>query len=362
MPERSTTFAFVGPFPPIPGGIAQHAHQLVAAIEDSGRNVTVVSWRSQYPRVLYPGSQAIMAKELSNHTLRWWAPWTWVQARRRISDADVVVFPWVSPVHSIQLRVILGGQSRRQVAIVHNALPHENLPLAKQSMRWVLRRVDGIVVHSASVATELQSILEKHPILTVPHPANLPLQSTPLRQGRPRVLFFGYIRPYKGVDLLIEAVAALRARGQDVVVTVAGESWQDPEELTGMAERLGVSDLIEFEFGYVTDDGVAKLLEEHHLVVQPYRSASQSGVIPLAFAAGRPVVVTPVGGLAESVDSGVNGVVAEAATADALADALTVALSELDTLALGAAAASANWSDVVSAVLEAAELGAPEIS
>lgn len=354
MAEKPPTIALVGPYPPIRGGISQHAARLAAAFIQGGSAVTVVSWRSQYPGFLYPGDQAPVGPGLPTHSLRWWSFPSWWRARDRIETADVVVFPWVSPVHALPLRVIVGTAQQRVVTIVHNAAPHEALPLSDISMRWLLDKVDGIVAHSDTVEAELREIIGDREIQVVPLPANLDLEPTALPSGPPRLLFFGYIRPYKGVDLLIEALAVLRERGHDIAATIAGESWRDSADLVRLAEEQGVADLIDFHLGYVTDDQVPALLRDHHLVVQPYRSASQSGVIPLAYAAGRGVVVTPVGGLVEAVQPGVNGTVAAAVDAGALADAVLSAIDQVDALAIGAATSQIHWSDVAQAVLDAA--------
>lgn len=354
MAETAPSIALVGPYPPIRGGISQHAARLAAAFTQAGSDVTVVSWRSQYPGFLYPGDQTPVDPDLLTHSLRWWSVPSWWRARDSIENADVVVFPWVSPVHALPLRVMVGSAQQRVVTIVHNAAPHEALPLSDVSMRWLLNKVDGIVAHSGAVEAALRGIIGDREIHVVPLPSNLTLGPTALPTGPPRLLFFGYIRPYKGVDLLIETLAALRRRGHDLPTTIAGESWRDPAGLVSLAGELGVADLVDFRLGYVADDQVSALLRDHHLVIQPYRSASQSGVIPLAYAAGRGVVVTPVGGLVEAVQPGVNGTVAAAVDAGALADAVLDAIDQVEALAIGAAASQIHWSDVAQAVLDAA--------
>jgi glycosyltransferase involved in cell wall biosynthesis len=343
---------FVGPFPPIRGGIAQHSAALVATFADSGSDIDVISWRSQYPRFIYPGEQAVMPRALKTHYLRWWSPLSWLRARRQVHRARQVIFAWVSPVHAIPLRIILGG-ARHKVAVAHNARPHENLPFANLATRWVLKRVDGIVVHSDAVAAELSDIVDSRNIQVVPHPPNLVVAPTPLPPGRPRLLFFGYIRQYKGVDLLIQALALLRSQGIDVGATIAGESWDDPAALEELAKECGVDDLVDFRIGYVPDSDVPALMQEHHIIIQPYRSASQSGVVPIAFAAGRPVVVTPVGGLSETVRHGENGIVASSVDPGSIADAIEQAVAQQDDLARGAAESAASWARVAAAVYAA---------
>jgi glycosyltransferase involved in cell wall biosynthesis len=184
----------------------------------------------------------------------------------------------------------------------------------------------------------------------VPHPPNLPAEAAPLPPRPPvRLLFLGYVRGYKGVDMLFEALAELRKRGQDMVLTVAGEFWDDVRDYQRLGERLGISDAVELQPRYVPDGEVSALIASHHIVVAPYRTASQSGVIPIACSAGRSVVVTPVGGLAEGLGTEYPGI-AGAATASAIADAVERVVAAGF---LVSESAAAGWDDVARVALEA---------
>lgn len=355
MRQPIASLAYVGPFPPIRGGISQHGGQLVKALERRGAQVRVVSWRSQYPSLLYPGTQVDVSPSPSIHFLRWWSVPSWIRSRRYVADCDYVIFPYVSPFHALPLRVILGGATGSKVAVVHNASPHERIPLHRLALKWLLTQVDGVIAHSASVASEIMDIDGNTRVSVVPLPPALDVTPAPLPEGPPRLLFFGYVRPYKGVDLLIRALAQLRRSGTQLELTVAGESWAGASELVRLSEELGVRDLVDFRFGYVRDDQVSDLLASHHLVIQPYRSASQSGVIPLAFAAGRGVVVTPVGGLSEVVEPYRNGVIATDVSAEALAAAIAIAIESASTLSAGALESTTTWGLLARSVLEVAD-------
>lgn len=351
MKPDPSSVAYIGPFPPIQGGISQHGHQLLVALRHLGVTTKVISWHSQYPRLLYPGSQVRVDARDGTHFLRWWWPTSWLKARRNIRNVDIVVTPYVSPIHAIPMRVILGGARGQRVAIVHNALPHERLPFSQAGLRLTLSRIDRIVTHSHIVAGQVRSIYPGLDTAVVPLPPILPIEAHPLPTGPAQALFFGYLRPYKGVDLLIDTVAELRSSGTSLPVTVAGEVWGDANALVRRAEEKGVSDLIDFQFSYLPDERVEDLLARHHLVIQPYLHASQSGVIPMAFAAGRGVVVTPVGGLREMVEDGVNGYVASAVEPGALASAISIALRNLERISSGAIRSVPDWADVASAIL-----------
>ena len=185
---------------------------------------------------------------------------------------------------------------------------------------------------------------------------DLDLGPLPLpRSEPPGVLFIGFVRHYKGVDVAIEAIARLRERGRPVGLTVAGEFWDPVDRFARQIEVLGVGDLVTLQPGYADDDQVVDLLRRHHLVATPYRTATQSGIVPLAFAAGRPVVSTTAGGLAERISEGVNGTLAPPEDADAYADAIERALDDLEALARGAAASHTSWADVAAAVVALGE-------
>jgi glycosyltransferase involved in cell wall biosynthesis len=168
---------------------------------------------------------------------------------------------------------------------------------------------------------------------------------------------FGHVRSYKGIDLVLEAMQLLDAEGLTTTLTVAGQFWQPVEPWEHAVADLGLADRVQLRDGYVPDVALDPLFAEHHLVVTPYRTASQSGVVPLAAAAGRPSIVTPVGGLPEQVVDGVDGVVADAVTAAALAGAIARAANDLDRLAEGALAMTTTWEDVGTAVLRAGGVG-----
>lgn len=351
--------SLVGPFPPLRGGVAQHTARLADALEDLGHEVTVVSWRSQYPRLLYKGTRIDTSGEDDARVrfrLRWWSPLTWSRVGRDMRSADFVVVQWITAFHALPLRRVLGAARRPAVAVVHNAIPHEPLPFSRWLTRGALRRVDAAIVHAAAVAEDLATVADIPRVEVLPHPPNLDLGPLPLpRSEPPGVLFIGFVRHYKGVDVAIEAIARLRERGRPVGLTVAGEFWDPVSRFARQIEVLGVGDLVTLQPGYADDDQIIDLLRRHHLVATPYRTATQSGIVPLAFAAGRPVVSTTAGGLAERISEGVNGTLAPPEDADAYADAIERALDDLEALARGAAASHTSWADVAAAVVSLGE-------
>ena len=357
--------AVVGPVPPLRGGIAQHTARVVAALRAAGTEVTVISWRQQYPRMFYKSDQTDgsgSSMDSANYRLRWWAPWTWFATGRAVRHADALVLPWVHPIQALALRTVAMAAGRRPVviALVHNVVPHERF----RGDRWATKRffagADAAIVQTPELEDQVRLFAPDIPIVTVPHPPNLDIPRLPLPPaGTLRLLFLGFVRPYKGVDLLLEAVAGLKG-DRDIALTIAGELWEPNEQqLRKELTRVGLNDVVTLLPGYRSDTEVAQLLADHHLVVAPYRDATQSGIVPLAQAAGRPSVVTPVGGLARQITDGLDGVVAEGVDSQSISRAIVRAAARLDALAAGAADAAPKWSafadavsDLVDAVLE----------
>jgi len=348
---------YVGPLPPLPGGISQHGAQLVRAHAAEGHEVRVISWRAQYPRMLYKGRQVDPTATPfpgAQWLLAWYDPLSWRRAGRAARGADLLVFPWVTPVQAPAYRALLGAaRPTPAVAIVHNPIPHEQRPFDRVLTRAVLRRLRGAVVHAEASAAALAEIAPGLQVATVPHPPNLEVAATELPPAPPhRLLFFGFVRPYKGLDVAFEALAKLVAKGLDVELVVAGEFWGPVEPWREQLATLGLSARVRLRPGYVPDSEVGDLLAASHLVVAPYRHATQSGIVPIAGGAGRAVVATAVGGLTEQVADGVNGVLAPPGDPDALAAAIERALGALPELTAGARRMTVSWQDVANLVIK----------
>lgn len=348
--------AFVGPVPPLRGGIPQHAARLIETLREEGHEVEVLSWAAQYPGFLYKGPQTDPDAERlpdASFALRWWAPWTWWSAGRRARRADLLVFTWVTPFHAVPLRVVLAAAGRvKSVAIVHNPLPHEPLPLQRPLTRWVLGRATRCLVHASSSARELAELVPGATIDTVTMPSLLKVEPTPLPPRPPlKLLFLGFVRPYKGLDIAIDALKLLVEKGEDVTLTVAGEFWEPVETWHERVAAAGLDGRVDLQPGYASDDRVRELLRTHHMLVAPYRSATQSGVIPIALAAGRPVVATNVGGLAEQVRDGVDAAVVSSADAESLARGVGRVARSIEALAGGATQRASGWRSVVEEVV-----------
>jgi glycosyltransferase involved in cell wall biosynthesis len=348
---------YIGPVPPRPGGISHSGAALSAELRSRGHDVDIVSWSAQYPRVVYPGSQLdehATAPAGARFPLRWWAPWSWWREGRRARHADLLIFPWVSPAQAPAYWTILAAaRGVPRIAVVHNPRPHEPRRFDDAAARLILARADALLAHSDAAADAIVSLIPNAAVVTAPIAPTLTVAAHPLPPHPPvRALFFGMVRDYKGLDLALDSLALLRSGGTDIELTVVGEFWGDAVEVWQQrVDAAGLHDAVDLRAGYVADAAADALFAEHHLVLAPYRTATQSAVVPVAAAAGRPTVATPVGGLAEQVRDGENGTLASAVTAEAFAAAITRAIDRLDELAASSARTAPSW-DAVAVQLE----------
>lgn len=349
----------IGPAPPFRGGIAQHTARLADQFAEDGEAVAVETWRRQYPRLLYrrpEHEEGVSPMEGARFDLGWLNPLSWLRVASRHHRADHLVMQWVTPFHVLALGVIrLAMRPTTTTIIVHNAIPHERFPLLGPLTKLGFLGVDQVVCHADAVVADLATLgVHVEPTTVVTMPALVPIRPTPLPAAPPyRLLFLGYVRPYKGADIAIDAMAEIREKdpGLAVTLTIAGECWSDDMSLVDHATDRGVDDVVTVMDRYISDEEMVECIDSHHLLVAPYRSATQSGVIALARAGGRPTVATDVGGLAELVDDGATGILCPPNDATAFADAVQQAIKQLDHLASGAAAKQGGWTSVAEAIM-----------
>ena len=337
-----TRFCLIGPTYPYRGGIAHYTTLLAQHLRE-GHEVQLLSFSRQYPAWLFPGKSD---KDPSERPLQTEAryqldplnPLTWWRTLRQIREwqPDMVVIPWWHPYFA-PVWTALGRSIRRLsprpklIFICHNVRPHEQGRLSKLLLPRVLKTVlgqgDGYIVHSQADQEILLGYLPEAKISVSPHPTyaalgeqnqvKLPIT---LPSDRPLLLFCGLVRPYKGLDILLEAVALLK---RPFHLLVAGEFWQG-----GLAEyqkqitRLELAKNVTVVDEYLPNELLAAYIKRANVVVLPYRSATQSGIIQIAFGLNTPVITTNVGGLAEAVEDGRTGLVVSPENPLALAEAI----------------------------------------
>ena len=348
--------AIVGPAHPYKGGGARHTTELAHHLAAAGHDVIIESWRAQYPSRLYPGQQTVDVPEgvpypRTRRRLAWYRPDGWLAEGRRLRPADLVVFALLTPLQVPAYLTIMTGLHRRaRIAVIcHNVLPHERRPADVPLVKALLRRADTVITHSAAQAAQARELAPGATVRTVAMPAHLPASVSPAQgteraevsapvlargddppeppalagaarppkpprpsartsspdpSARTRLIFFGIVRPYKGLDVLLRALARAPAH---VTLTVAGEFWGDITKMDSLIAELGLAGRVTLRPGYVPADQIPALFGAADALVMPYREATTSQNALLAFAHGVPVITTTAGALAESVRDGVDG-------------------------------------------------------
>jgi glycosyltransferase involved in cell wall biosynthesis len=320
--------ALVGPAHPFKGGVAQHTTQLAHRLAAAGHQTRIVSWRRQYPRRFYPGLQAVEDPELpifdpTRRVLSWDRPDTWLRTGRTLRAMDLVVFAHVTAFQVPAYWTVMTTlrQHAQSVVICHNVLPHERRPGDRWATQRFLSSADGVVVHSHQEA-DIARILTPRPVRVAPLAPHFPasfVRSSPLRGEHRRLIFFGLVRPYKGLDVLLRAMAQ---GPPDLRLRVAGEFWGGPAQTERLCRELGIAERVEFHPGYVASTDVPALFRDVDALVLPYREATGSQAVWTGFQFGVPVLATRAGSLAEGVRDGVDGLVSEPDDVESLAAAL----------------------------------------
>jgi glycosyltransferase involved in cell wall biosynthesis len=342
-PARTPRISVIAAVHPLTTGAAPFNTAMVTAFRRRGP-VDVISWRRMYPPLLYRGGQhdsvsRSCCRPDAAFILDWHDPRTWRQALNRVSsyESEALVVPWLHPVLAPQCRWLLQNAPRgtRRVVICHNVTPHEAFRGAGVLTRAALRHADLLVTHARHQRRELAALgLDDIPTLEAFHPrfvasdfaerpSRAAIRTERRRQGDPSLLLicFGAVRPYKGVDLALDALARVDP-ALSVRLIVAGRFWSGDAPYRRQVARLGIDDRVELRNRYVSNDEAALLFSAADAALLPYRSASQSGVVQLAFAHGCPVIATSVGGLPDAVLDGEDGILCPTDDPAALAQAI----------------------------------------
>ena len=329
--------AFLSTFYPFRGGIAQFNANLYEAVREAGHEVKAFTFTCQYPKILFPGktqyvTEGDKAKVIgSEAVLNTANPFTWGRTARRIAawKPDVVVMKfWMSyrapSLGSVARR--LRRRGIRVIAVLDNVIPHEARFFDRPFSRWFLHSVSGCIAMSRAVMDDKHALAPGVPASLVPHPlydhfgTKTDRDEAARRLGidpsRRTLLYFGLIRDYKGLDLLIEAMQYLDERYQ---LVAAGECY-------GSFERYGQlaagNPRIHLQNRYIGDEEVPLFFSAADLCVLPYRSATQSGITAISLHFDLPLAATPVGGLPESIGETGVGVMAREVSPEAIAEAV----------------------------------------
>lgn len=322
----------IGPGHPLRGGLASFNQRLAREFIDAGHHCEIYSFSLQYPDFLFPGTTQYSSEPAPENLVIHSAinsinPFNWMQVGNRLRKLkpDLIVvrywLPFMGPALGTILRRVKKNKHTRVLCIADNIIPHEKRPGDKVFTKYFLKPCDAFITMSRKVMNDLVAFNNKKPALQVPHPLYDNF-GEPLLQEEARtklgiapdqklLLFFGFIRKYKGLDILLEAMADPRIREQGIKLMVAGEFYEEEKPYRDQIRHLGIEDLLFLHTDFIPDSEVRYYLSAADAVVQPYRNATQSGVTPLAYHFEVPMLVTNVGGLPDLVPHNKAGLIVE---------------------------------------------------
>lgn len=314
----------VGPAHPLRGGIATFNEQLARSFQAQGHEVELLSFSLQYPAFIFPGTSQFTnepaPKDLKISTkLNSINPfnWLWVGNEYRQKKFDLIVFrfwlPLMSPCLGTVARLIRMGQpkSTKILAITDNVIPHEKRAGDKVFTQYFLSACDGFVAMAKALLDDLNLFEPKKPKIYTPHPIYdnygvavskaQALQNLNLNPDFQYILFFGLIRAYKGLDLILEAFGDKRLTDKKIKLIIAGEPYESMEKYEAIIGKYQLQDKVILHIYFIDNKDVASYFCAADLIAQPYRTATQSGVSQIAYHFEKPMLVTDVGGLAETI-------------------------------------------------------------
>jgi glycosyltransferase involved in cell wall biosynthesis len=325
----------IGPAHPLRGGLATFDQRLAKEFNDNGDDCSIYSFSLQYPSFLFPGKTQFTS-EPAPENLKIYSiinsvnPLNWIKVGNRIKKEtpDLIVvrywLPFMGPALGTILRRAKKNKHTRIVCIADNVIPHEHRPADKSFTKYFLKSCDAFITMSEKVMNDLRKFEKDKPVKLVQHPLydNFgPIISKQEAREKLKIgseekviLFFGFIRKYKGLDILLDAMSVLRnltPQASNIKLLIAGEFYEDEKPYLEQIHKLGIADNVILRTTFIPDSEVKYYLCASDAVVQPYRNATQSGVTPLAYHFEKPMIVTNVGGLPSLVPHERSGLVAE---------------------------------------------------
>ncbi len=312
------------------GGLAAYNERLAHAYQYLGWRVKIITFTLQYPGFLFPGktqySSEPAPKDLDiDIAVNSVNPLNWIRVGQKIKkmqpDLLIIKFwiPFMGPCFGTIARIARRNRKTRVISILDNIIPHESRPGDRMLASYFAGAVDGFVAMSEQVMGDLAQFDTKKPRAFCPHPlydhfgSRRPVaearEKLGLESGTDYLLFFGFIRDYKGLDLLLRAMADERIRQRNIHLLVAGEFYTDSAPYFQLIRDHELEKSVIMSNDFIPDSRVADYFNAASLVVQPYKDATQSGVTQIAYHFEKPMVTTDVGGLAEIVPDGKVGYV-----------------------------------------------------
>ena len=329
---------------PFRGGLATFNERLARQLQAEGHQVEVITFTLQYPSFLFPGKTQYSTEDaptdlLISQQVNSCNPLNWIKVGHRIRKMQpdlLITCYWMAffaPCYSIIERIAKRNGKTRTIALVHNMIPHEPSILDKLFAPYFVRSTDGFVALSESVVQDIDHLDRNNkPKTSYPHPIydhygeqmskEEACQALNLNPKNQYMLFFGLVRAYKGLDLLLDAFGKVKDQLPNLQLIIAGEFYEDEDKYRAQISNNQLTNKVIIKNEFIADADLRKYFGAANLIVQPYKTATQSGVTQVAFHFEKPMLVTNVGGLGEIVHDHKMGYAVEP-NADAIAAALT---------------------------------------
>lgn len=339
----------IGPTYPYKGGISHFTTLLVQNLRQQ-HTVDFISWKRQYPAFLYPVEQKdTSSKEKvatdAKYLLDFYNPFSWIAAVRDVKkhDSDLLILTWASPIQA-PIYFVVGLFNKffgkaKIMYVCHNVLPHENAFYDKPLIKLAFSQADSFIVHSSDDKDILESLVTHKKIVKgfLPMYSFFNMQKTydlqkikkELGLGEKVLMFFGYIRPYKGLQYLLEAMPKIKQKFPNLKLLVVGEFWsKDKSDYLDLVKKLEITKEVIFVSQYVPNEELGKYFAVADVVVLPYLSATQSASVQSAYAFNKPVISTRVGGLKDVMQDGITGYSIDTANSDDIVKKISKFYSE----------------------------------
>ena len=321
----------IGPAHPLRGGLATFNERLAREFQSEGHHVNLVTFTLQYPDFLFPGKTQYSTESAPEDLkisvkINAFNPFNWFKVGFELArqKPDLVIcrfwLPIMGPCLGTILRLIRRNKQTKIVGLIDNIIPHEKRLGDRPLAQYFASACAAFVVMSRAVEEEMWSF-SKRPIVYIPHPIydtygekserSAALKILQLAENQRYILFFGFIRQYKGLDLLLEAMGTEGVKKSGVKLIVAGEFYEDEKFYTDKIAAFDIENNVILHADFIPTEAVRHYFAAADLVVQPYRTATQSGISQVAYHFDKPMIVTNVGGLSEIVPHGKAGYVVE---------------------------------------------------
>ena len=366
----------LGPAYPYRGGPATFNDRLAQQFSAEGHSIEIITFRLQYPKLLFPGKTQYTDSHAPHgvkiiRLLNSINPFNWIATGFKIKKEkpDILLIrywiPFMGPCLGTVARIAKSNRHTKVICVFDNVIPHEKRPGDKFLTKYFTGSIDGAIVMSDSVLTDLRTFRENIPVKLSPHPLfdnygsiiarEEALSALNLDRSSSYLLFFGFIRAYKGLDLLIEAFSDKRLRNRNLKLIIAGEFYEDDTSYRDLIKKQQLeNDIILFDH-FIKDNEVSLFFSAADLVVQPYKTATQSGVTQIAYHFEKPMLVTDVGGLREIVPDGKCGYVVKPESefiADAVIDYFDNNRKEQFTEGVKQEKAKFSWDKMTASIFE----------